>query len=263
MKMSRMELIEKMLFEKEKVTTEELSEIFDVSEVTIRSDLSRLAGKNKEIKRIYGGAVLVKTLHNVENETIIKEDDFEKKSENNLQLVARKIAQRAFTEIEDNDVIFLGSGTTCGYLAELLKSKPKVSIVTNNISALAQLIKNGNKIYCIGGEVSTVDGNNYFSSIVDPLQYMQSIYVNKVFTSCRGIDEVAGVTVNSVISTYIYGIIPKISGTWYMMINGNKIGKVGMHGVAEVDKLDCIITDHVNEKFMEFLKQKNIEVVLI
>jgi len=241
MKANRMKIIEKMLFEKEKVTTEELSSMFDVSEVTIRSDLSRIAKKNKEIKRIYGGAALV---HKLEDK-------------------ANKIVRKAFEEIEDNDVIFLGSGSTCCYLAELLKEKPEVSVVTNNISALFQLIQNKNKVYFIGGEVSTVDGNTYFSSIQDPLQYIQSIYVNKVFTSCRGIDEEAGVTVNSIVSTYIYEVIPKIHGKWYMMMNGDKFGKIGMYRVAEVDKLGCIITDHIDDEFKKTLIEKNIELQLV
>jgi DeoR/GlpR family transcriptional regulator of sugar metabolism len=255
MKSSRLEVIEKIVLEKGKIRTEELSEFFDVSEVTIRSDLGKLAKKNKNIEKVYGGAVLRDQDMILGNEKVIM-------TKMEIDIIVKNIAKRAFEEIGEHDVIFLGSGTTCCYLAELLVNKPEVSVVTNNISALTQLISNGNKIYFIGGEVSTVDGNTYFSSIEDPLKYIQSIYVNKVFTSCRGMDMGAGITVNSIISTYIYKVIQKIQGKWYMMIKGEKFGKIGMYHVAEVEKLEYIITDYIDNEYLQYCEEKNVEVIM-
>ena len=134
-----------MLFTNKKVLVNDLSEQFDISRVTIRKDLQQLEDEGIA-KRIYGGAMLAdcalpSSLSNVNDRTRIA------------------LAERACEEIQDGDSIFLGSGQTCCYLAKLLERFHDLSIVTNNITALNDLLKTDSRVYLLGGEVTSTDAH--------------------------------------------------------------------------------------------------------
>ena len=137
--LSRIEEIRKLLFTHKKVLVNDLSAQFGISRVSIRKDLQQLEDEGIA-KRVYGGAVLAdyalpSSLSNVKDHTRIA------------------LAERACEEIQDGDSIFLGSGKTCCYLAKLLERFHNLSIVTNNITALNDLLKTDSRVYLLGGNL--------------------------------------------------------------------------------------------------------------
>lgn len=127
------------------------------------------------------------------------------------------LAERACEEIQDGDSIFLGSGQTCCYLAKLLERFHNLSIVTNNITALSDLLKTDSRVYLLGGEVTSTDAHTLFSSPENPSTFTNHVFVSKAFTSISGIDLQAGLTVHSIVSTHIYRNLPSIARSWYLM----------------------------------------------
>lgn len=252
----RIEDIRNIIKERETVTCKELCSHYNVSDVTIRKDLAILE-KEKFIKRIHGGAVLNKqstddlgrlnSLSNIDRSVVSNYD------------MKVKIARLALEQINNGDIIFLGSGITCCILAELLKQKNDLIVVTNNLSAVSILINNVKKVLLIGGEVSTVDNMTYFSSVRNPSHQLESVFVNKAFTSCSGIDLKAGITVTSVISTYIYKAIPDIKRQWYMMIDDEKYDKIGMYQVCSIESLDYIISNEIPNDYLNYFKSNKIQ----
>ena len=153
----------KMLFTNKKVLVNELSEQCDSSRVTIRKDLQQLEDE-WIAKRIYGGAMLAdcalpSSLSNVNDRTRIA------------------LADRACEEIQDGDSIFLGSGQTCCYLAKFLECFHDLSIVTNNITALNDLLKTDSRVYLLGGEVTSTDAHTLFSSPENPNTLPNHVFV--------------------------------------------------------------------------------------
>ena len=174
-----------------------------------------------------------------------------------------QLAQFACSTICDGDIIFLGSGRTCCILAKLLHKFSDLSVVTNNITALDDLLPSGVRIYLLGGEVTSTDGITLFSSPEDPANFTQNIRVNKAFTSISGIDLDKGLTVNSIISTYIYRYLPEICNQWYLMTSSNKFNKLSMYSAAKLTDVNCIITDDYPPEYEAFFRENHIEIVTV
>lgn len=245
---SRIEEIRKLLFTQKKVLVNDLSAQFDVSRVSIRKDLQQLEDEGIA-KRVYGGAVLAdyalpSSLSNVKDRTRIA------------------LAERACEEIQDGDSIFLGSGQTCCYLAKLLERFHNLSIVTNNITALSDLLKTDSRVYLLGGEVTSTDAHTLFSSPENPSTFTNHVFVSKAFTSISGIDLQAGLTVHSIVSTHIYRNLPSIARSWYLMADHHKFGQIAMYPVAELDAFQYLIADDVPEDYRAVLRQSHTKILL-
>ena len=241
--MTRIEEIRNLLFHRKKVLVNDLSSHYDVSTVTIRKDLALLEDEGVA-RRIYGGAVLASGA--LSQAIDISEDK-----------VLAQLAELACSEIEDGDSIFLGSGRTCCCLAKLLHRFSNLSIVTNNITALGDLLEMNARVYLLGGEVTSTDAHTLFASPDNPEDFTDKIFVNKAFTSVSGIDLRAGVTVHSVISTYIYKHLPSIARSWYLMADSNKFDKIAMYPVAELSDVACVITDRISNEYANKFKENN------
>lgn len=241
--MTRIEEIKNLLFHKKKVLVNDLSAHYDVSTVTIRKDLAVLEDEGIA-RRIYGGAVLASGA--LSQAVDISEDK-----------VLAQLAELACTEIEDGDSIFLGSGRTCCYLAKLLHRFNNLSIVTNNITALSDLLELNARVYLLGGEVTSTDAQTLFSSPDNPKDFTDKIFVNKAFTSVSGIDLKAGITVHSVISTYIYRYLPSITRNWYLMADSSKFDKIAMYPVADLSDVACVITDRISDDYAKAIKESD------
>ena len=253
----RLTRIKELLLKEGYVSSSELAKDFQVSEVTIRKDLDELS-KSKQIERTFGGAII--------NESSLSEDPY---SFNDILTVFKKInpqklksyeklARKALEFVDPGDTLFLGSGVTCCIFAELLPSNYNLSVVTNNLSALSSLIKKNINVFLIGGEVATLNGDSYFSSIAEPGEYLKSICVNKAFTSCYGIDISSGITVESIISSYVFKALPNIQNSWYIMVTPEKFGKVGMYKICSMDTAEKIIYTDMPSSFQDYCIEKDI-----
>lgn len=249
--MKRWEEIKEILFREGKVFVADLSQRYQVSEVSIRKDLTKLENEGFAIK-FYGGAALAAPDTNKATESV----DF---YQDPIRLA---LAKRAVQEINDGDCIFLGSGRTCCILARLLDSKKNLTVVTNNITAMQDLTGRVAKVYLIGGEVTTTDHKTLFSSWDLPQSFTESIFVNKAFTSISGLDLKAGLTVNSIISTYVFRHIPTMSHHWTVMMDLSKFDKIAIYPVAELRSVQTIIANAFPEKYQTYFRENGIEMVL-
>ncbi|MEO8411278.1 MAG: DeoR/GlpR family DNA-binding transcription regulator [Propionivibrio sp.] len=250
MKKKRIDEIREFLQLNGRVVVNELADKYHVSEVSIRKDLNLLA-RLGYCRKVYGGAVLS------EQETQVHTDGVDFYSD----LTRISIARRTLLEIKDDDCIFLGSGTTCCVLARLLKGFRNLTVVTNNVTALTDLLNNVARVYLVGGEVTTVDHITLFSSWERPESFIENIFVNKAFTSASGLDVKAGLTVNAVISTHIYRYVPTMAHQWYLMADSSKFDRIAIYSVAELNKIQAIISDQVPEKYLDYFRNNNIQVI--
>lgn len=258
----RLDKIKKLLLERKEISVQELSDLYQVSAVSIRKDLTRLEEQGF-LKRVYGAAVLSEN-NTFCSDVVIANTSVSKNIQNQDEyVILYRLAQFACSTICDGDIIFLGSGRTCCILAKLLHKFSDLSVVTNNITALNDLLSSGARIYLLGGEVTSTDGVTLFSSPEDPANFTQNIRVNKAFTSISGIDLDKGLTVNSIISTYIYRYLPEICNKWYLMTSSNKFNKLSMYSAAKLTDVSCIITDDYPPEYEAFFRENDIEIVTV
>ena len=105
-------ILEKLQAEK-RVVVSELSQLYDVSEETIRRDLDKLEKEGLAIKS-YGGAVI--------NEDVSIDLPFNVRKNQNVT-GKQKMAELAASLVKDGDHIFLDASTTAVFVAKALKEK--------------------------------------------------------------------------------------------------------------------------------------------
>lgn len=126
-----------------KVMVKDLAQRYQVSEDCIRKDLKVLEAQN-QCKKAYGGAIL-KASHSE-----LKEFDHRITL---YETEKKVIAQKAYSLIDEHDVIFLDTSTTNLFLADLIATGSKMmSVVTNMIDILQRLSTNKDiTLLCVGG----------------------------------------------------------------------------------------------------------------
>ena len=256
----RINEIRRLIIENGRVLVSELCEKYQVSDVTIRKDLQMLQ-KEGLIKKIYGGALLNKEADYNKNRISDLQYFQEKFGEKENYEGKMKAAELAASMVTDGDTLFLGSGSTCCMLAKKLNRYKDLTVVTNNISALTDLLAFPCKLFIIGGEVTSVDDATFFSSIENASQYLKSVYVSKVFTSCFGLDLNAGIKLNSIISTYIYRAISDMHKSWYMLADREKFGHIGIYRVADLAQVDCVVADEIQEEYRTYFENHGIRLL--
>ena len=121
-------ILEKLQAEK-RVVVSELSQLYDVSEETIRRDLDKLEKEGLAIKS-YGGAVI--------NEDVSIDLPFNVRKNQNVT-GKQKMAELAASLVKDGDHIFLDASTTAVFVAKALKEKERLTVITNSMEILLEL----------------------------------------------------------------------------------------------------------------------------
>ena len=118
----RKQKILNILKQKEKVSVNELSDLFSISKVIIRKDLCQMEEENL-LTRTHGGAILKrKIVDNIILKDIAK-DDLEEKT---------LLAEKVVSLIQEGDIIFLDDSTITIIVAALLQTK-KIKIWLKNL----------------------------------------------------------------------------------------------------------------------------------
>lgn len=159
-----------------------LSELFSVSEMTIRRDLEKLE-KEDEVIRVYGGAKL-KTKRVYEGP--IKERLNVNKQEK------MTIAKVAAEMIEDGDVIALDASTTALEVSKQIKNKSKLTVITNNISIAIELSNAPSiTVILLGGFLRAKSLSLVGASL---RKLLESLYIDKAFISSKALNFNEGLT---------------------------------------------------------------------
>lgn len=226
-------------------STRELSEYLGTSVVTVRKDLDEMEQLGY-LKRTHGGAIPVESPQKLEIRNT------------GVTIPARIdiLTDLAKNYVCPGDFIFLGSGRTCLSLAEKIKTVAGISVITNNVSAVAILKPYVEDIILLGGEiVMTPDG--LCATCDSNLQATTSgIFVGKAFSSGVGIDPDTGLTVNNMLSTYASRSIPKWTSDWYVMADSSKFGVRAFYQAAELGRMRHLVTDMSDEAVLRKYREK-------
>ena len=159
---------------RKKIAVGELSELLNVSEVTMRKDLSLLE-KNNLLRRSHGFAAMMET------------DDVGSRLAFNYEM-KQIIAQKTLETIKDGETIMIESGSCCALLAdEIVTNRRDVTIITNSVFIASFIRKKiGAHIILLGG-----DFQNESQVMVGPLvkKYVQNFFVDKFFCGTDGFND--------------------------------------------------------------------------
>lgn len=146
LKVSRYELILEVIKEKKNIKIEELIERLNVSEATIRRDLTFLEEAGK-IKRVHGGAVLIDTQ---EESLLYRREIFSEEKDN--------IGKFAASLIEKGSTIYLDAGSSVFTMIKYLSGIENIKVITNGVSHIDELNNRRIETYLIGGKIKTLTG---------------------------------------------------------------------------------------------------------
>ena len=121
-------ILEKLQAEK-RVVVSELSQLYEVSEETIRRDLDKLEKEGLATKS-YGGAVI--------NEDVSIDLPFNIRKNQNVS-GKQQMADIAASLVQEGDHIFLDASTTAVFIAKALKEKERLTVITNSMEILLEL----------------------------------------------------------------------------------------------------------------------------
>lgn len=242
--------IVELVNERSSIRVTELSDIFGVTEETIRRDLEKLE-KEHFLMRTHGGAVSLAEDH---EETSYIEREITNSNEK------RAIALEALHYIEPGDQIVLDASTTAWYMAKELPDM-HLTVLTNSIKVAIELSKKGQiRVISTGGSLLSQS-----LSYVGPLaeRSLSMYHVNKAFLSCNGIHLENGLSDLNEMQALVKKKMIEIADEIVLMVDSSKFGVRSFSQISSLSSVDYIITDtRVDENIKKALKEKSIKVTI-
>lgn len=240
------------LKEHSRASVQELGEIFQVSESTIRRDLQYLE-EDKLLKRTHGGALCLENV-NFESAFIEREDKFQREKES--------IAHKAASFIQEGDTLVIDSGTTTVYLAKEIKKLSNLKVVTNSLIVAQELQgASGIELIIIGG---TLRQNTL--AMVGPLaeQALNGLRVDKAFIATNGLDVAGGLTTPNIIEAATKTKMIAIAKQVILLADHTKFGKVSFVKFDDLSSVDiCVADDKVSEDRLREMEKLGISVCIV
>ncbi len=211
-------------------TVARLSSGLGVSEATVRRDLELLEEAGK-VRRVHGGAVMSKF---PDEELVFEEKESIRSEEKN------RIAALALDEIRDGDIVYLDGGSTVLALAKMLGPRRNLTIVTNSIMAVAELMESGHRLIVVGGELRKLS-----RTLVGPLtaQTIGTLKIQKAFLGTIGFTAEDGISTTDPGEAFTKELIMKRSEMVYLLADSSKLGKSSLAVSGSAGDIDVIITD--------------------
>lgn len=232
------------------VRVTELSQIFSVTEETIRRDLEKLE-REQLLMRTHGGAVCISE---EENEIPYLEREITNAEEK------KAIAAEAVKYIEPGDQIVLDASSTAWYLAKELPDMP-IIVLTNSIKAEIELSKKEQiKVISTGGILLSPS-----LSHVGPLaeRSLSLYHVNKAFLSCKGVHLERGLSDSNESQALVKKKMMEIADETFLMVDSSKFGVRAFSQISSLYEVDTIITDrHIDEMIKRQIEEKARRVIL-
>ena len=173
LKISRYELILELIKDKKNIKLEELIEKLNVSEATIRRDLTFLEEAGK-IKRVHGGAILIDS----KEESLIYKKEIHSEEKENIGKFAASLVERGST-------IYLDAGTTVFAMIKYLTGIENIKVITNGLTHIDELNNKKIETYLIGGKIKMLTGALVGASAVLSIK---NFNFDLAFIGANGID---------------------------------------------------------------------------
>lgn len=248
----RKRIILDLIRSRDSVSIHDIQGECDVSEITIRRDLSELEKKGLLI-RTHGGAT-----KKVVTSNLFATNNKRKKNPNREN--KEYICKVAAGYIKNDDIIFIDCGSTLFYLTKYIARIESLTVITNSLPVVAELINFGNiKLILIGGEVAngrkTICG---YSAKRNVSQY----HANKAFIETDGVSLLRGLTSYDEDEASVTLKMTENADEVFLLCDSEKIEKDSFISFAPLSVLDHIVTDKdLDSGLMEKYKRNNVNVV--
>ncbi len=248
--LERRNLILEKLQEEKKVVVSELSQLYGVSEETIRRDLDKLDRDGLAVKS-YGGAVI--------NENTSIDMPFNVRKKKNVS-GKQRIAEMIASLIHDGDHIALDASTTGVFIAKAIKQKERITLITNSIEVIIELsdVSDWN-IISSGGKLK--EG---YLALIGPkaIEGLSSYNVETAIISGKGFDLEKGLTDGNEEFSQPKQMMFKSAKTRIVAVDKTKFGKIAFSRIADLSDIDIVVTDEKpDDNWLKAFQEKGIKCV--
>lgn len=247
----RLKKTKELLMENSAVRVEDLAAKFEVSPMTIRRDLSKLAAADPNIRRCRGGAMLVTD--------ITSEATFPDKSI--VSITEKKaLAQRAFPLIQAGQIIYLDAGTTCYELAKLLAEHPMdVEVVTNDLQTAALLGEKHYSVLLTGGALEP-GTSCLLGSFAEAA--LRMLHLDLAFLGATSIDDAFQVSTPTQAKAFMKRLVLAQSAQAFLLADTTKFHHRSRYPIYDLEDLDGVFTDMAfSAEDLELIEKRHINIM--
>ncbi|MDF2179650.1 DeoR family transcriptional regulator [Aliiglaciecola sp. CAU 1673] len=222
----RRAIVERLMAQGE-VTVDELTHLFDISEVTIRKDLTELEHNGLLVRR-YGGAVLT------HKEPSAQEDE---KVSNRKSAIAKAAAAL----IRDNYRIIIDSGSTTSAMLPELGKRRGLVVMTNALHVASQLLELENEptVLMTGG---TWDNQSHSFQGQMAEQMLSAYNFDQAFVGAAGLDPQKGTTTFNEL-TQLSKVMAQVSRQVIVLAESDKLERKIPNLELPWSEISILVTD--------------------
>lgn len=229
------------------ISVNELLERLPVSPATVRRDITSLEQAGK-IRKARGRIFLEDSSRAPSYKQRDAMHDAEKK----------RIGRAAADLIREGDSIILDAGTTALALAESLRERRHLSVVTNSVPVAYTFNSTNVKVFLCGGileDMALVDD--------DAVAFFAAHQVEKAFIGASGVRGITGLTVVSPFQFAVKQQMIRSAHEVYALLDESKFHVMGVNLFADFRELTGIITSKpiTDERLLERLEQEHVRVI--
>lgn len=213
------------------VRVSQLSELFDATVVTIRTDLEALE-RDGYLQRVPGGAVqTVKNYYSL---------DYMNRKRENAEL-KQAVGRAAAALVNDGETLLINSGVTTHFVAMALKAKKGLSVVTNSIAVAMELGAHaGFRVILLGGEINAQYSFTYGS---DALEQARHYKADKAILSIDGVAVPEGLTTYHAEEAVIDRIMMERARGTIVAADRTKLGRESFSQVCALEQVHTLVTN--------------------
>jgi len=232
-----------------KVKVCDLSQRYEVSEVTIRRDLQELE-EDELIKRVHGGAIL--------NDNTKFEPTFSEKVDKFYD-EKESVGKFAASLIVNGDTIALDAGTTTLSIAKNILAK-NITVLTNSLDIAYELAKKRDVEVIVTGGTLRWETRAMVGPVAD--NTLKNFKVDKAFIGTNGLCIINGLTTPNINEANTKREMIKIAKQTIVVCDHTKFGIVSFSKIVDLDSVDIIITDNqLENELLEKFEEKGVKII--
>ena len=235
-----------------KAKVNQLSKMFEISEVTIRNDLAKLESMGM-LERVHGGAVSTyRAYYRMSISDRMKTNANEK----------RNIAIEVASMLSDDDTLMISSGTTALYVLEEMNKLKNLTIVTNAIyfSQESANLRDFN-IILLGGILEPRDQLTYGDDVINQLKRYKA---DKLILSVDGVNSEDGISTYHYLEAEINRQMIARAKKTIVVGDYTKIGRTSFAHISPLEDIDILVTNqNANEDEIQEIRDRGVEVRLV
>ena len=250
----RRQRIVQLLLKEKVLSTRNLIDLLQVSEVTVRHDLAVLEREGKLI-RTHGGAALGSRPDTRPFEFALNQPRATRDDAADLQHIARRAAEM----VEDGDSILLLGNSVTRLMAEELLTHKSLKVLTNSMHIATALQRNpDNNVMLMGGQI-----HNDLDTLDGPLALgaLKAFRINKAFISCDGLNHEQGAADDDLNSSQLKAAVPASAQQTIILAQSSAVGRVALMSFAALSDVQHVVTgEAASGEIIDQLRAKGVPV---